>query len=68
MSLLAIIAGIIAIVIGFIIISKITGFIFRLVVLAVLVVFLYYLYQSGIDEMIMAPGAPGSEIIENLVI
>lgn len=59
---LPVIAGVIAIIIGIIIINRLTGFLFRLVVLVALVAFFYYLYQSGVHEIIMAPGAPESEV------
>lgn len=62
-----IIAGAVAVITLLFIINRITGFVFRLVVLAVLVAFLYYLYQSGFQEMIMAPGAPESEILKNVI-
>lgn len=61
------VAGIVALVIGFIIITKITGFIIRLVVLAGLVAFLFYLYQSGAHTIFMAPGAPSTETIASLI-
>lgn len=67
-NLPVIIAGAIAVIIGFVVVSKITGFLFRLVVLAVMVAFLYYLYHSGVHEMIMAPGAPENEILGTLIL
>lgn len=66
-SLSVTIMGIIGVVIGFIIVRQITGFIFRLLVFGALIAFLIYLYQSGVHTMIMAPGAPESELISSLI-
>lgn len=60
--------GAIGIVLALFLIKMLSGIIFRVVVLILLMVFLFYLYKAGAHQMILAPGAPGSEIIGSLVI
>lgn len=67
MSIEFIIALVIAVIVGFFI-MKITGFFFRIIVLALLIAFLYYLYVSGVQEIILAPGAPEMDIINTMII
>lgn len=66
MSIELIIALVIAVIVGFFI-MKITGFVFRIIVLALLIAFLYYLYASGAQEIILAPGAPEVDIINTMI-
>lgn len=67
MSIELIIALVVAGIIGFFI-MKITGFVFRIIVLALLIAFLYYLYVSGAQEIILAPGAPEMDIINTVIV
>ena len=67
MSIELIIALVIAVIVGFFI-MKITGFVFRIIVLALLIAFLYYLYASGAQEIILAPGAPEVDIINTMIV
>lgn len=62
------IIGTIGIVLAFFAMKMLAGIIFRVIILILLVAFLFYLYKSGAHEMILAPGAPGSEMLGSLVI
>lgn len=60
--------GAIGIILAFFLIKLLAGIIFRVIILILLAAFLFYLYKSGAHQMILAPGAPGSEMLGSLIL